>query len=94
MTTGLFHSNRNPAASYSNRQRKPKEHAAQRKSRAEYFRKRRAAKPKKLTKRDQVAELLSEELSIEAIAERMGLTDKAVRRHLEKIRAGLGPQAV
>jgi predicted ArsR family transcriptional regulator len=44
--------------------------------------------------RDQVAEHLSNELDFEQIAERMGLTVKAVRRHFEKIRRDLGVQAV
>lgn len=87
MTTGLFTPNRNPAASYSNRVR-------QKPSRALYFRTRRAAKPKKLTKRDHVAELLAEDLSVADIASALGLTAKAVERHLYAIRKRLGPQAV
>ena len=89
MTTGLFTPNRNPAASYANKQRP---------SRAAYFRKRRAkGKPPKAkapNKRDQFAELLSQDLSIGAICERMGITPKAAERHLYAIRKALGPQAV
>ena len=44
-------------------------------------------------KRDAVAQLLSEDLEFDAIAERMGLTVKAVRRHFEMIRKALGEQA-
>ena len=57
-------------------------------------------KPKKLPKpiqspqRDQVAEMLSIGLELDQIAERMGITRKAVKRHLETIRERLGPQAV
>ena len=87
MTTGLFTPNRNPAASFANKQRK-------RPSRAAYFRKRRAAKPKKLTKRDQVAEHMAEGLEPAAIAAAMGLTPKAVERHIYAIRKALGAQAV
>ena len=98
MSTGLFTPNRNPAASFANKQRarKPTGFGADRtsKSRAAYFRKRRAAKPKKLTKRDQFAELLSEDLSLATIAERMGITPKAAERHLYAIRKALGAQAV
>jgi DNA-binding NarL/FixJ family response regulator len=44
-------------------------------------------------KRDQVSELLSEGLEFDQIAERVGITVKAVRRHFENIREGLGVQA-
>jgi DNA-binding NarL/FixJ family response regulator len=44
-------------------------------------------------KRDEVAELLSDGLEFDQIAERMGITLKAVRRHFEKIRELMGPQA-
>jgi DNA-binding NarL/FixJ family response regulator len=66
------------------------------KSRATYFRKRRAVqrKEKPVGKRDQVAELLAEDWSLAEIATALGLTDKAVRRHLEAIRKRLGPQAI
>lgn len=45
-------------------------------------------------KRDDVAELLSEGLDVAQVAERMGITQRAVRRHLDQIRKRLGPQAV
>lgn len=50
-------------------------------------------KPPASPKRDQVAELLSQGLEFDAIAERAGLTLKAVRKHFEAIRKQLGPQA-
>lgn len=43
--------------------------------------------------RDQVAEYLSQGLEYDQVAERMGISVGAVRRHFEKIRAALGPQA-
>lgn len=55
---------------------------------------RRGKLPKKLTKRDEVAELLSQGFELDAIAERMRLTAKAVRSHFDAIRKQLGPQAV
>lgn len=45
-------------------------------------------------KRDEVAELLSQGLEFDAIAERMGLTLKAVRKHFDDIRKRLGAQAI
>lgn len=45
-------------------------------------------------KRDQVSELLSEGLAFDQIAERAGITIKAVRRHFENIRKELGAQAI
>jgi DNA-binding NarL/FixJ family response regulator len=45
-------------------------------------------------KRDTVAEHLSNGLEFDQIAERMGITRKAVERHFAKIRKGLGEQAV
>ena len=44
-------------------------------------------------KRDEVAELLSQGLEFDQIAERIGITVKAAQRHFEKIRQRLGPQA-
>lgn len=44
-------------------------------------------------KRDQVAELLSSGMEFDQIAERVGITVNAARRHFERIRKGLGPQA-
>lgn len=52
-----------------------------------------AAKPTRPSKKDQVAELLSEEKGIEEIAECVGISVKAVRRHIEKIRDDLGLRA-
>lgn len=45
-------------------------------------------------KRDEVAELLAQGLELNAIAERMGLTEKAVSRHFDAIRKRLGAQAI
>ena len=45
-------------------------------------------------KRDAVAQLLSDGLDFDAIAERLGITIKAARRHFDKIRKALGEQAV
>lgn len=44
-------------------------------------------------KRDRVAELLSDGLDFDQIAERLDITRKAAKRHFEKIRAMLGAQA-
>lgn len=49
--------------------------------------------PYKSPKRDEVAELLSQGFEFDAIAERMGLTVQAVRKHFDAIRKRLGPQA-
>jgi DNA-binding NarL/FixJ family response regulator len=45
-------------------------------------------------KRDQVAELLSLDLDFDAIAERIGISRKAVKRHFECICKALGTQAI
>ena len=44
-------------------------------------------------KRDAVAQLLSEEFDFAQIAQELGITIKAVRRHFEMIRKALGEQA-
>lgn len=54
----------------------------------------RVVAPKPPSKRDQVAELLSEGLEFPQIAESLGLTIKAVRRHFDMIRKSLGAQAI
>lgn len=51
---------------------------------------RRQASPK----RDEFAELLSQDLSIAEIGDRMGLTPKAAQRQFETICKRLGPQAI
>jgi DNA-binding NarL/FixJ family response regulator len=54
----------------------------------------RAPKPRPApVKRDEVAEHLSDGLGLDQIAERMGITRKAVDHHFAKIRQGLGEQA-
>lgn len=95
---GLFHT-ASPANISRSVKRKRKVKAAggnPLRSRAAYFRQRRArkAEPRAPTKRDQVAELLAEDRPLRAIAEHLGLTPKAVAKHLEAIRRRLGPQAV
>lgn len=45
-------------------------------------------------KRDEVAELLSLGFEFDAIAKRMGMTIKAVRKHFDAIRKQLGRQAI
>lgn len=53
------------------------------------------SKPRRIQspKRDRVAELLSEGLEFGQIAERIGITRKAVKRHFENICERLGAQA-
>lgn len=85
MNTGLFPVNRNPASTYANKRR-------QRPRTIRQSPRKRKAPPSPV--RDAVAELLSENLELPAIAEQLGITLKAARRHLESIRQRLGPQAV
>lgn len=50
-------------------------------------------KPIRSPKRDEVAELLSIGLEFDQIAEQIGITTKAAKRHFEKICKLLGSQA-
>jgi DNA-binding NarL/FixJ family response regulator len=92
---GLFHTA--SAGNIGRRAARKRRIAAARKpkSRAAYFRQRRAksATLKGPSKRDTVAELLAEGVALDAIPERLGLTTKAVAKHFEAIKKRLGPQA-
>jgi DNA-binding NarL/FixJ family response regulator len=54
---------------------------------------RKPRKPIRSPKRDEVAELLSVGLEFDQIADHVGITIKAAKRHFEKICKLLGPQA-
>lgn len=94
--TGLFPVNANPAASYANSKRTYKQRPMQsakkpRKPKVPGVDRRKLA-PSPL--RDEVAALLAAGLEFKDIATRTGLTVKSVRRHFDKIRERLGPQAI